>query len=104
LDTSLDRFASEGFTEEQAAKLEESPSMAATWRGDRIDSFFKEAVRNDPRLDHLSITERFKFGPDVFDSVTSVWWDVTTTGEWAAHVGKYTATFGDGVPLLYGGF
>jgi hypothetical protein len=50
------------------------------------------------------VTGTFRYGPDVFDSAAAKWWDVTTTGQWDAHVGKYSEQFGTGVPLLYGGF
>jgi hypothetical protein len=60
------------------------------FRGERIDTFFKEAVAADPSLQHLSITPRFTFGPDVFHPDAGVWWDATTPGEWGDHVKKYT--------------
>jgi len=97
----LARFESEGFTARQAARLSVNPRLEAAYRGERVDTFFKEAVRLDPRLSHLQITSRFKFGPDVYDPATRVWWDVTTPGEWAGHVKKYTPSFGGGRPLFY---
>jgi hypothetical protein len=72
-------------------------------RGERIDTFVKEAVAKDPSLGHLKITPRFKFGPDFYDPINNEWYDVTTIGEWNSHVGRYTLGFGRGIPLLYGG-
>jgi hypothetical protein len=53
----------------------------------------------DPELSHLDVTPRFRFGPDVYNIETKQWWDVTTPGEWAKHLGKYPS-FGEGIPLF----
>jgi len=94
------RFEAEGFTEAQEAALQTKPNLEAAFRGSRIDQFFKEAVTADERLSHLQVTQRFRFGPDVYHSA-NVWWDVTRSSQWAAHVAKYAQTFGQGIPLLY---
>jgi hypothetical protein len=104
LESAVTRFGSEGFTANQAARLAENPNLEAAFRGERIDTFFKQSVADDQRLNHLEITPRFQFGPDVFNPATNTWWDVTTQGQWGAHVGKYSGQFGAGVPLIYVGF
>jgi len=101
LDKAVARFESEGFTAGQASALEEKPGLEAAFKGERIDTFFKESVPLDPRLDSLKVTPRFKFGPDVYDPNTGRWWDVTTPGQWENHVEKYQKTFGVGTPLFY---
>jgi hypothetical protein len=58
-------------------------------------------VSADPALDNLMVTPRFEFGPDVFDPMAGRWWDVTTIGDWAKHVGDYSDGFGRGIPLIY---
>jgi RHS repeat-associated protein len=104
MNSAVARFAERGFTPAQTARIATNPNMEAAFRGERIDTFFKQAVENDPTLQHLSITPRFQFGPDVFDPNTATWWDVTTPAQWGAHVEKYSGQFGTGIPLLYGGF
>jgi RHS repeat-associated protein len=102
--TALKQFGSEGWTTNQL-RWQGTPRwerLHAAWRGDRIDSFFKLGVASDYRLNHLDITKRFKFGPDVFRPGKHVWWDVTTEKGWAGH-GKYKPSFGRGIPLLYDG-
>jgi hypothetical protein len=74
----------------------------AAHRGERIDSFAKETIGKDENLQHLVITPRFGFGPDIYDPINKVWYDITTPGQWASHVRKYTREFGQGTPLFYG--
>jgi len=100
VDTAIAKFEAEGFTAKQAAALAENPGLEAAFRGDRIDTFFKEAVQADSELQHLEITPRFKFGPDVFDPAANKWWDVTTPAQWDRHVIKYESGFGQGSPLF----
>jgi hypothetical protein len=93
------RYASEGLTDAQEAALINNPGLRGAFRGDRIDAIFKELVETDPRLQHLVVTPRAKFGPDVFNPMSHQWWDVTTPADWAKHVRKYTDFFGEGSPL-----
>jgi hypothetical protein len=86
-------------TPAQQRALINNPELEAAYRGDRIDTFFKGAVDAHPDLQHLEITPRYKFGPDVFDPETQRWWDVTTPTQWDAHVQKYWL-FGEGTPLF----
>jgi len=92
-------FEKTGFTAKQERAIAKDPNLKAAFRGDRIDKFFKEAVRDDPMLRHLEVTPRGKFGPDVFDPETQKWWDVTTSKQWDKHTEKYWL-FGDGTALL----
>lgn len=95
------RLGSEGLTAKQTAALVDNPGLEPAFRGERLDTFFKEAVQADPNLQHLEITPRFHFGPDVFDPVTRRWWDVTTAQQWQGHELKYNSLFGQGTPLYY---
>jgi RHS repeat-associated protein len=99
LQIAVARFDVEGYTARQAASIVDNPNLAAPHRGTQIDTFFKESVSLDSRLNHLEVTPRFKFGPDVFDPASKRWWDVTTPGQWDSHTGKYSL-FGDGTPLF----
>ena len=101
LDSAVARLETEGLTPAQAARVAENPNLKAAFEGERIDTFFKEAVRADPNLQHLQVTPRFRFGPDVFDPAANVWYDVTTPAQWQNHVLKYQPGFGQGVPLHY---
>ena len=59
-------------------------------------------VESDGALGHLKVFVNGKSSPDVFDTRTGVWWDVTTNGEWRSHFNRYVENFGDGaVGLIY---
>ena len=64
-----------------------------------IDSAAKQAILSDPSLDGLYVTRAGEFGPDIGDPITGRWWDITTPGQWAAHVAQYGDPFGTGIPL-----
>jgi hypothetical protein len=103
LDEALMLLDRNGLTVAQKASLKNNPWLESMHRGERIDTFVKELVANDKSLRHLTITPRFKFGPDFHDPVNNRWYDVTTIGQWKSHEGRYTLGFGQGIPLLYGG-
>jgi hypothetical protein len=77
------------------------PYLEAMHRGERIDTFMKESVREDKSLNFLKITPRFEFGPDYHDPINGVWYDATTPGQWRAHENKYDVGFGRGISLFY---
>ena len=79
-----------------------SPNLEAAMVGGQLDKFFKEEVLASGLGDSIQVTPRYKFGPDVFDTNTGKWWDVTTPGQWAGHVRKYAPGYGTGSPLFYG--
>ena len=93
----LDTFEAKGLTPRQARRVAVNSRLEPAARGERLDTFFKQSVLSDPRLQNLVVTPRFRFGPDVIDPVTGRWYDVTTPGHWPAHL-KYGP---GGVPLLY---
>jgi hypothetical protein len=97
------RLKEVGLTNAQKASLKYNPWLEPMHRGERIDTFVKQTVAEDPSLKHLRIAPRFKFGPDFYDPVNNVWYDVTTIGQWKNHEGRYTLESGRGIPLLYGG-
>jgi hypothetical protein len=90
-----------GMSAKQAAAAGGSSSLAAAYRGSIIDAAAKARVSADPTLD-VGITENFIFGPDFFVE-SGRWWDMTTEGEWAEHVRKYSGQFGTGTMLSTGG-
>ena len=61
----------------------------ATYYGDRIDEFVKESAALDLRLNPLGMSERFQPGPDFFDALNDLYFDITTELSWPAHVRKY---------------
>jgi hypothetical protein len=99
LANALDRLAAQGLTQPQVRAIARYPSLhlQEAFEGERIDTFIKEAVANDPAL-NLKIAPRFQFGPDFVNPVTGSWYDVTTPGEWVKHVGRYGP---GGVPVFY---
>jgi hypothetical protein len=102
VDSAVARLAADGLTPSQRESLKYYPFFEAAHRGERIDSFAKETIARDENLQHLVITPRFGFGPDIYDPINKVWYDITTPGQWASHVRKYTREFGQGTPLFYG--
>jgi RHS repeat-associated protein len=104
VDDAVSRFNAVGFTRAQAARVQANPKLAPVFTGERIDTFFKQAVSQDLFLKEqgFQVTPRFQFGPDVFNRTTNVWYDVTTAGQWSTHVDRYTPAFGQGTPLFYG--
>lgn len=76
------------------------PFLEAPFRGQVIDNAVKSAARNDPDLSHLWISRPGEFGPDFHDIDTNTWWDVTTPGQWQAHVDLYIDPFGAGIGLF----
>ncbi len=91
-----------GLTEAQRRAVARHPRLEAAYKGERIDTFAKETIVNDENLPHLIITPRFQFGPDVFDPINRVWYDIATPRGWARHERKYSHSFGRGIPLFYG--
>ncbi|WP_421735113.1 hypothetical protein [Cellulomonas sp.] len=95
VDQAQERFNAEGFTESQTAAIERAPTPAAKasararFYGERIDSFVKETIQGDRRLDHLGVSEIKQPGPDFFDPSIDTWYDITTARSWDAHVAKY---------------
>jgi hypothetical protein len=103
LDQALARLDIDGLTQKQKDSLDAYPHLEGAHKGERIDTFIKESIADDDALQHLKITPRFKFGPDVYDLKNKIWYDVTTQNRWEAHETKYKLKFGQGIPLYYGG-
>jgi hypothetical protein len=102
VDNAHARLEREGLTEGQEDSLKLHPGFEAAHRGERIDTFAKETIAKDESLGHLIITPRFQFGPDFYDPINKVWYDITTRRQWPSHVKQYTDQFGQGTPLFYG--
>jgi hypothetical protein len=59
------------------------------YRGSHIDRLTKKYVFEDETLEHVEFARNFERGADFFDSHTGFWYDITTTGQWKAHVRRY---------------
>lgn len=90
-----------GMSRGQIRRLATDPGLEDAFRGQVIDKYVKDAVRNDPSLNNLLWVSRpGEFGPDFHDVKTNTWWDVTTPGQWGRHVRLYSNPFGDGIGLM----
>ncbi len=88
-------------THRQKIKLDDSPELEPAFRGQRIDRAVKSAVKQDEALrGELWVSRSGEFGPDFHDVMSNTWWDITTTGQWKAHVSRYSVPFGDGIGLF----
>jgi len=87
-------------TAKQEKAALKNPNLRKAFMGERIDTAFKERVRNDPSLKGLvDVTKRFEPGADIYLSADrSIWWDVTTSSQWSAHKKAYG---GGGIPLFW---
>jgi RHS repeat-associated protein len=91
----------------QLAKIEEDPNLYNAFKGQRIDTWVKNQLlkSGDDEVYNLYITRPGEFGPDITDLSGLpdwvVWYDITTTGQWAAHTNLYYEVFG---PNGYGIF
>ncbi len=95
-----------GLTIPQERAATDEPWLRPIFEGNVIDQAVKDAAAKDPELESLYITRPGEFGPDFLD-LNSLpgkprWYDVTTRGDWAAHVRRY-ADFGQGTGIFYGG-
>jgi hypothetical protein len=98
------RLNSGGLTAAQAAAVAKDPTAMARIVGSQYDALVKaevESAISTGQLNGWRVTARFKFGPDLYNPSTMTWLDVTTPGQWAGHVSKYTPTYGTGSPLFY---
>jgi hypothetical protein len=86
-----------GMSPNQARAAAVNPNLEPAYRGSVIDQATKTRIVADPGLD-VSVTPNFQFGPDVYNT-SGNWWDMTTPGQWQAHVDKYTPGFGTGTIL-----
>jgi hypothetical protein len=68
---------------------------------ERIDTFVKESIQGDRRLDNLGVSETYQPGPDFFDPATDTWYDITTEKAWSAHEKTYGSQ-GTGVHIPSG--
>jgi hypothetical protein len=105
LSRAIQRFNIEGLTPAQSLAVAEDPTAFPGLAGSQIDGFFKaeveSAISTGEMPGSIQVTPRFKFGPDVYDTESGRWWDVTTPGQWRRHETKYTPGYGSGSPLFY---
>jgi hypothetical protein len=105
----LEKFNSKEIrlTRAQLAKIEEDPNLYNAYKGYQVDAYVKKELLKsgaDEEYD-LYITRPGEFGPDVADLSGLpdwvVWYDITTSAQWAAHAARYFEVFG---PNGYGVF
>lgn len=105
LSRAIQRLNIEGLTPEQSLAVAKDPTAFARMAGSQLDGLFKaeleSAISTGEIPNSIQVTPRFKFGPDVYDTESGKWWDVTTPGQWNKHVTKYTPGYGSGSPLFY---
>lgn len=94
-------------TPAQLARIEENPNLYNAYKGHQVDAYVKKELLKsgaDEEYD-LYITRPGEFGPDVVDLSGLpdwvVWYDITTSAQWAAHAARYFEVFG---PDGYGVF
>ena len=87
-------------TRKQAAAAARDAGLERMYRGQVIDRAVKNAVRDDPELNHLWVSRSGEMGPDFHDLDTNTWWDITTPGQWLNHLDTYTEPFGFGIGML----
>jgi hypothetical protein len=98
----LEKFNSKEIrlTRAQLAKIEEDPNLYNAYKGYQVDAYVKKELLKsgaDEEYD-LYITRPGEFGPDVADLSGLpdwvVWYDITTSAQWAAHAARYFEVFG----------
>jgi hypothetical protein len=85
VDNARVRVDQNGLTKNQLESIKLNPRLEAPHKGERIDTFAKETVAEDEYLAHLKITPRFQYGPDFYDPINNVWYDITTLKQWLRH-------------------
>ncbi|RPJ87305.1 MAG: RHS repeat protein [Acidobacteria bacterium] len=83
----VDSLGDAAFTPRQRAAIQRHPWLRKMYRGSAIEVKVRVDIRGDPLLQGLKGNP--SYGPDFVDAGTGVWWDITTQGQWQAHVGKY---------------
>lgn len=81
------------FTLRQRVAVGNHPNLWDAFRGNRIDAAARRTILNDPILQPLFGAGRLRGspnrGPDFRDTLTGQWWDMTTPGQWNAHLTRY---------------
>ena len=66
-----------------------NPDLYPMFRGNRIDRLAKTFANADETLSANDIVLSRGRGPDFLRASTNQWWDITTPGQWAAHLMRY---------------
>jgi RHS repeat-associated protein len=87
-------------TAKQERAALKNPNLRKAFMGERIDTQFKASVKRDDSLQGVvRVTGRFERGADVYlVSDSKIWWDVTTSSQWADHLNRYGQ---GGIHLFY---
>jgi RHS repeat-associated protein/uncharacterized repeat protein (TIGR01451 family) len=96
----VDSQSMAAYTPKQRVAIMRYPNLASAYRGSVIDERFKLLIELDPDLTHLQTAKSFQFMPDVVDPVSGQWWDLTTAGQWQAHLNKYVPIYGPNGTLV----
>ena len=75
------------------------PRSQARFRGTIIDQLVKARASRTFGLKGLRASGPFEYGADFWNKKTMRAWDMTTPGQWSAHVDKYITTPGTGRPV-----
>jgi hypothetical protein len=92
----------DAFTPAQLAAIQRNPALKPMFTGYQTDKMARELARIDPLT--ASVVGKINKGPDFVDIITGQWWDMTTTGQWGAHLDKYAPDYGPNGTLLDTGF
>jgi len=83
----VDAMGMEAFTPAQRAAIARNPNLQAMFRGSQIDKLARNLAAENPAL--TGLIGKVNKGADFINPSTGQWWDMTTPGQWAAHVKKY---------------
>ena len=77
-------------TPKQLEAIQRRPYLKSMYEGTQKHVLLAGAVAGDPELGPLlDLADPFEPAPDFSNPETGDWWDLTTEGEWPAHVRKY---------------
>jgi len=87
----------QALTEAQQRALEDNPGLRRAFLGwnahARLADLVELAQREGQLPSGLVVVKPGLFGPDIIDEATQTWYDLTTPGQWTAHLRRYaTAT------------
>jgi RHS repeat-associated protein len=84
----VDALGINAFTAPQQRAVGNYPQLFNAYRGSTIDAAVRDQVSRDPLLQFLQ--GRPNRGPDfIHEQFPGTWWDMTTPGQWPAHVTRY---------------
>ena len=92
-------------SEAEQAAIDRGAKTAQALQGHGVHVGLERLVQADPMLSRvLQVTPHLppgQFSPDFYAPWLGRSWDLTTPGQWAGHVAKYGAEFGEGIRIVY---